>query len=59
MGCFEAELGHPFFEFMGRANLHDVPPAVLIGDMSDQVDGSSAFVRDVLQRDTADPRIAS
>jgi hypothetical protein len=33
---------------MGRANLCDVPPAILIGNMRDQVDGPPAFFHNIL-----------
>src|ERR1700679_3227525 len=39
--------------FLGRANFCDVPPAILIRHMRDQVDGSPPFLCHILQRDAA------
>ena len=46
-------VSHPVDEFIRRANLRNVPPAVLICHMSDQVDRSPAFLCNILQRDAS------
>lgn len=44
---------HPTSGFIGRANLRNASPAILIRHMRNQVDGPPAFLRDILQRDAA------